>query len=87
MCVILKFVPSKSSGKPRKCKSCFSNHALVETIFEGAFKRSVFEAWRFVSTKTLLLKHYDRRQGKGGLLQGITCEIRNLGKMILLFVA
>ena len=55
--------------KPKKSvngESCFSNHALVKTIFETpkCLKNSGFEASKLVSTKTLLLKHYYRRQGK-----------------------
>ena len=46
-------------------KSCFSNRVLVKAIFEAsnAFKNSVFEASKLFPTKTLLLKHYYRRQG------------------------
>ena len=50
---------------PWKCKSCFSNCALVKTFlrFWNAFKHSDFEASKLVSTKSLLLKPYYRRQG------------------------
>ena len=46
------------------------NDALVIVLWSrqfsrlrNAFKNSVFEAPKLVSTKTLLLKHYYRRQG------------------------
>ena len=42
--------------------------ALLSSRFSklrNAFKYSVFEASKLVSTKTLLLKHYYRRQGIG----------------------
>ena len=45
---------------------CFSNHALVKEFFLRlwhAFKWSVLEAPKRVSTKALLLKHAYRRQG------------------------
>ena len=42
-------------------KLCFSDRALVKT--RSAFKNCVFQASKLVSTKTLLLKHYYRRQG------------------------
>ena len=47
-------------------KSRFSNRALVEAIFEApeCLKNSVFEASKLVSTKTLVLKHSYRHQGK-----------------------
>ena len=46
------------------------NRALVIVLqskqflrLRNAFKNNVFEARKLVSTKTLLLKHYYRRQG------------------------
>ena len=62
-----EWVPVKQPKKsPWTGKSCFSNRALVKTILRcwNAFKYSVLEASKVVSTKTLLLKHYYRRQGK-----------------------
>ena len=57
--------PKRIKPFPWTGKSCFSNRALVEAIFEAsnAFKESAFEASKFVSTKTLLLEHYYHRQG------------------------
>ena len=45
-----------------KCKSCFSNRVFFEAL-KTPLKCSVFEASKLVSTKTLLPKHYYRRQG------------------------
>ena len=69
----------ETKGQFRKrVNSCFSNRALVKTIFEApnASKNSVFEAEKWVSTKTLLLKHYYHRQGypRSSSRSGGTCE-------------
>ena len=52
-------------SNPRTGQSCFSNRALVHANFEApnAFKNSVSEASKMVSTKTLLLKHCYCSQG------------------------
>ena len=52
---------TKKGGKPWKCKSCLSNRFLR---LRNTLKHSVFEGSKLVSTKTLELKHYYRRQGK-----------------------
>ena len=62
------FPNSGSSVVPWAGKSCFSNRALVETVFEApkisnVLKNRVFGPSKSVSTKTLLLKHYHCRQG------------------------
>ena len=56
--------PFSVFSKPWKRKSCFSNRVLVKQFLRlwNAFKCDVFEAPNLVSTKTLLLKHYCRRQ-------------------------
>ena len=70
----------KFSSELWKCKSWFSNHASVKTIFEAleCLQNSVFEVSKWVSTKTLLLKHYRRRQGRDWKFQAVDF-IQSLG--------
>ena len=52
--------------KPISLDGAFSSLNGPFSDLNGLFAR-VFEASKLVSTKTLLLKHYYRRQGKGGI--------------------
>ena len=76
----LSFWVFRDFGWPWTGKSCFSNRALVEAVFEApkCLQKNVLEASKLVSTKTLLLKHYYRRQGVGFFVPGTNPSLFSL---------